>query len=50
MKTTSRFCWLCQTNFALTVPVESHYLDEDGNKPCFDCMQEMEQPEEGADS
>jgi hypothetical protein len=37
----AKICWCCQTNLAWQEYDGAEYLDEDGNKPCFECAQEM---------
>ena len=33
-------CWICNDNLAYKAYDETKLLDEDGNKPCFECWQE----------
>ena len=41
-------CWICDNNLALKV-YEGKLLDEDGNKPCFECVLEAGDEEDGQD-
>lgn len=38
-------CWICDNNLALKV-YEGKLLDEDGNRPCFECVLESGDDEE----
>lgn len=43
----AKICWLCDTNFAVSnLEVEDRFLDEEGNKPCLECLQEMMEKEQ----
>lgn len=46
MKNTSSICWLCQTNLSYPEYEGIKLLDDDGTKPCLECIQEDEQEEE----
>jgi len=35
-------CWMCQTNFAFHGYKGTEHLDEEGNKPCLECLAELE--------
>jgi hypothetical protein len=34
-------CFFCEQNLIYKAYAGDLYLDDDGNKPCFDCLQEM---------
>ncbi len=38
----AKICWSCQVNVVWKEYTGKECLDEDGNKPCFECVQEME--------
>ena len=33
-------CWICDSNFPYQKYEGSKHLDENGNKPCFECLLE----------
>jgi hypothetical protein len=41
-------CWICNDNFSFKDYKEAKLLDENGNKPCLECILESEtlSPEE----
>lgn len=37
----TRICWCCQINLCWPEYEGTEYLSDDGEKPCFDCVEEM---------
>jgi hypothetical protein len=42
-------CWICDSNKPYLEYSETKLLDEEGNKPCFECFLEAEEAEEEAE-
>ena len=43
---TNLICWICNCNLCYKEYKGTKLLDEDGNKPCFECLNEAEALEE----
>ena len=33
-------CWMCENGLSFKDYKDTEFLDENGNKPCFDCLTE----------
>lgn len=44
MKT--RICWICQVNLVWDAYAGTYFLDENGDRPCYECVTEMEDKSE----
>lgn len=42
----SLICWICENNLSYREYQGTKLLDEEGNKPCFECLTEDEALEE----
>jgi len=42
----AKICWLCDTNFVFEGYEGKKLLDDEGNKPCLECIQESPEDEE----
>lgn len=46
----TKICWCCQVNLAWSTYPGTKYLDDDGSKPCVECVEEMVADEEELES
>lgn len=42
----AKICWCCQVNLAWNDYDGTEYLDDNGDKPCYECVQEMEEADD----
>ena len=42
-------CWICSQNLVYKLYTGTKLLDDEGNKPCFDCVEEEYATEEPTD-
>ena len=42
---TNMICWICGENLAYSKYDDTKLLDEDGSKPCVECIAEAEEEE-----
>ena len=41
-------CYKCDVNLATPQTLPNKYKDEDGSKPCLDCLYEMQEEEQAS--